>query len=66
MSKAWYSIEFIASSAEKNNSIKKKEKNSDKYGKGEGETLYSTNEEVTPPCKCLYSIVSYIDRYKTS
>ena len=67
MSKAWYSIEFIAFSAEKNNSIKKKEKNSDEYGKGEGKTLYSTDEEVTPPpCKCLYSIFSYIDRYKTS
>ena len=52
MSEAWYSAEFIASSAEKDNSIKEKEKNFDDYSKGKGETLYFTNEEVTlPPCK---------------
>ena len=50
MFKAWYSAEFIASSAEKDNSIKEK-KNSDEYGEGKGETLYSTDEEVTPPRK---------------
>ena len=49
MSEAWYSTEFIASSAEKDNSIKEEEKNSDEYGEGEGETLYSTDEEVTSP-----------------
>ena len=48
MSEAWYSAEFIASSAEENNSIEE-DKNSDEYGKGKGETLYSTDEEVTPP-----------------
>ena len=52
MSEAWYSAEFIASSAEEDSSIKEEEKNSDKYGEEEGETLYSTDEEVTPPhCK---------------
>ena len=51
MSEAWYSAEFIASSAEEDNSIKEEEKNSDEYGKEEGETLYSTDEEVTPPSR---------------
>ena len=52
MSKAWYSAEFIASSAKKDNSIKEKEKNFDDYSKEKGETLYFTNEKVTlPPCK---------------
>ena len=52
MSKAWYSAEFIASSAKEDNSIEEEEKNSDEYSKEEGETLYSTDEEVTlPPCK---------------
>ena len=49
MPKAWDSAEFIAFSAEKDNSIKEEKKNSDEYGEGEGETLYSTDEEVTPP-----------------
>ena len=49
MSEAWYSAEFIASSAEEDNSIEEEEKNSDEYSEGEGETLYSTDEEVTPP-----------------
>ena len=49
MSEAWYSAEFIASSAEKDNSIDEEEKTSDEYGEGKGETLYSTDEEVTPP-----------------
>ena len=49
MSKAWYSAEFIASSAEEDNSIEEEKKNSDEYGEGEGETLYSTDEKVTPP-----------------
>ena len=49
MYKAWYRAEFIASSAEENNSIEEEEKNSNEYGEGEGETLYSTDEEVTPP-----------------
>ena len=49
MSKAWYSAEFIASSAEEDNSIKEEKKNSDKYSEGEDGTLYSTDEEVTPP-----------------
>ena len=48
MSEAWYSAEFIASSAEEDNSIEE-EKNSNEYGEREGETLYSTDEEVTPP-----------------
>ena len=51
MSKAWYSAEFIASSAEEDNSIEEEEKNSDEYGEGERETLYSTYEEVTPPSR---------------
>ena len=49
MSEAWYSAEFIASSAEEDNSIEEEEKNFNEYGEGEGETLYSTDEEVTPP-----------------
>ena len=49
MSKAWYSAEFIASSAKEDNSIEEEEKNSDEYGEGEGKTLYFTDEEVTPP-----------------
>ena len=49
MSEAQYSAEFIAFSAEKNNSIKEEEKNSNKYSEGEGETLYSIDEEVTSP-----------------
>ena len=59
MSEAWYSAEFIASSAkednsieeEEKNSIEEEEKNSNKYGEGEGETLYSIDEEVTPPSR---------------
>ena len=52
MSEAWYSAEFIAFSAEEDNSIEEKEKNFDEYSKEKGETLYSTNEEVIlPPCK---------------
>ena len=52
MSEAQYSAEFIAFSAEEDNSIEEKEKNFDEYSKEKGETLYSTNEEVTlPPCK---------------
>ena len=51
MFEAWYSAEFIASSAKEDNSIKEEKKNSNEYGEGEGESLYSTDEEVTPPCK---------------
>ena len=61
MSKAWYSAEFIASSAEEDNSIEEEKKNSDEYGEGEGETLYSTDEEVTPPCKYMFAF--YIQLY---
>ena len=61
MFEAWYSAEFIASSAEEDNSIEEEEKNSDEYGEGEGETLYSTDEEVTPPCKYMFAF--YIQLY---
>ena len=61
MSEAQYSAEFIASSAEKDNSIKEEKKNSDEYGEGKGETLYSTDEEATPPCKYMFAF--YIQLY---
>ena len=61
MSEAWYSAEFIASSTEKDNSIKEEKKNSNEYSKEEGETLYSTDEKVTPPYKYMFAF--YIQLY---